>query len=126
MNTNRLVRLLSHDEANQCVAPGLGAAHGFLVQLRFLKEGLPDGDCRALVVDLNSVAPERLALRQLVKELSGRPHAYPVAAFGYNLKDDQIMDLQAAGIRVFLHGLCPAVFAWTADQPYDGPSDGLV
>jgi hypothetical protein len=62
-------------------------------------------------VDLNSVATERLALRRLVKELSGRPHPYPVAAFGYSLEDDQLRDLRAAGIQVFHHGLEPAVFA---------------
>ena len=77
-------------------------------------------------MDLDSVAPARLALRQLVKELSERLHPYPVAVFGYSLEDDQIMDLRAAGIGVFLHGLCPAVFAWIADQPNDGLSDGLV
>ena len=57
MKTNPFVWLLSHDEVNQYLAPGLGAAHGLVVQLRWLKEGLPDGDCRALVVDLDSVAP---------------------------------------------------------------------
>jgi hypothetical protein len=123
MNRNGFVWLLSHDEVNQNLAPGLGAAYGLVVQARFLKEGLPDGDCRALVVDLDSVATGRLALQWLVKELSGRPHSYPVAAFGYSLKDDQLMDLRAAGIQVFQHGLCPAVFAAIAEQPSDGLSD---
>jgi hypothetical protein len=77
-------------------------------------------------VDLNSVAPGRLALQRLVKELSARQHSYPVAAFGYSLEDDQIKDLRAAGIGVFPHCLCPAVFAWIADQLYDGLSDGQV
>jgi hypothetical protein len=45
---------------------------------------------------------------------------------GYSLEDDQIMDLRAAGIHVFQHGLCPEVFAWIADQSSDGSSDGLV
>ena len=126
MNTNGFVWLLSHDEVNQDLAPGLGAAYGLNVQARFLKEGLPDGDCRALVVDLDSVAPERLALQRLVKELGGRPRPYPIAAFGYSLEDDQIMDLRAAGIQVFQHGLGPAVFAAIAGQSSDGPSDGLV
>ena len=67
MNTHRFVWLLSHDEVNQYLAPSLGAAHGLNVQPRLLKEGLPDGDCRALVVDLDSVAPGRPALRRLVK-----------------------------------------------------------
>jgi hypothetical protein len=125
MYMNGFVWLLSHDEVNQNLARSLGAAHGLDVQARFLKEGLPDGDCRALVVDLDSVAPGRLALQRLVKELSGRWHPYPIAAFGFNLEDDQIMDLRAAGIGVF-HCLCPAVFAWIADQWSDGPSDGLV
>jgi hypothetical protein len=120
MNTNRFVWLLSHDEVNQILAPDLGADRGLDVQTRFLKEGLPDDDCRALVVDMDSVAPGRLALQRLVKELSGRPRPYPVAAFGYNLEDDQIMDLRAAGIGVFPHCLCPAVFAWIADQSSDG------
>jgi hypothetical protein len=110
VKTNRVISLLTHDEVNQYLAPSLGAAYGFDVQARFLKEGLPDGDCRALVVDLDSVAPERLALQGLVKELSGRLHPYPIAVFGYSLEDDQIMDLRAAGIHVFQHGLCPAVF----------------
>ena len=66
---NNFVWLLSHDEVNQYLAPGLGAAYGLDVQARLLKEGLPDGDCRALVVDLDSVAPDRRALRGLVKEL---------------------------------------------------------
>jgi hypothetical protein len=80
MNTNSFVRLLSHDEVIQDLAPGFAAPSRLDVQPRFLKEGLPDGDCRALVVDLDSVAPGRLALQRLVKELSGRPHPYPVAA----------------------------------------------
>ena len=126
MNTNGFVWLLSHDEVNQDRARSLGAAHGLNVQARFLKEGLPDGDCRALVVDLDSVAPGRLALQRLVNELSGRPHPYPVAAFGYGLEYDQIMDLRAAGILVFQHCLCPAVFAAIAGQSSDGLSDGHV
>jgi hypothetical protein len=126
MNRNGFVWLLSHDEVNQYLAPGLGAAYGLNVQLRLLKEGLPDGDCRALVLDLDSVAPERLALQRLVKELSGRPHCYPIAGFGYRLEDDQLMDLQAAGIRVFQHGLGPAVFAAVAEHLSDAPSDELV
>src|SRR5262245_24497654 len=126
MNTNGFVWLLSHDEVNQYLAPGLAAPYGLIVQPRFLNEGLPDGDCRALVVDLDSVAPQRLALKRLVKELSARPHPYPVAAFGYNLEDDQIIHLQASGIQVFPHCLCPAVFATIAGQSSDGPSDGLV
>jgi hypothetical protein len=124
MNRNGFVWLLSHDEVNQHLGPGLGADYGLVVQARFVKEGLPDGDCRALVVDLDSVAAGRLALQRLVKELSGRPHPYPVAAFGFSLEDNQITDLRAAGIGVFQHGLCPAVFAWIADQPYDGLSGG--
>jgi hypothetical protein len=119
MNMNRIVWLLSHDEVNQDLAPGLGAAHGLDVQARLLKEGLPDGDCRALVVDLDSVAPGRPALQRLVKELSGRSHPYPLAAFGYSLEDDQLADLRAAGIQVFQHCLCPAVFAWIVDQSSD-------
>ena len=77
-------------------------------------------------MDLDSVAPGRLALQNLVKKLNGQPHPYPIAAFGYSLEDDQIMDLRSAGIGVFQHGLCPAVFAWIADQSSDGPFDGLV
>jgi hypothetical protein len=116
MNTNGLVWLLSHDEVNQNLAHRLGAAYGLAVQARLPKEGLPDGDCRALVVDLDSVAPERLALQGLVKELAGRPHPYPVAVFGYSLEGDQLMDLRAAGIQVFPHGLGPAAFAAITGQ----------
>ena len=126
MTTSSFVWLLSHDEVNQYLAPGLGAAYGLIVQPRWLRDGLPDGDCRALVVDLDSVAPGRRALQRLVKELSGRLHPYPVAAFGYSLEDDQIMDLRAAGIGVFQHCLCPAVFAWIDGQSSDGLFDGLV
>jgi hypothetical protein len=125
VNTKGFVWLLSHDEVNQDLAPGLGAAYGLDVQARFLKEVLPDGECPALVVDLDSVAPGRLALQGLVKELGGRPHPYPVAAFGYSLEDDQLMDLQAAGIQVFQHGLGPAVFAAVAEQTPPASSDGL-
>ena len=125
MNTKGFVWLLSHDEVNQNLAPGLGAAYGLAVQARFLKEGLPDGDCRALVVDLDSVAPGRLALQRLVKELGGRPHPYPVAAFGYGLEDDQLMDLRAAGIQVFQHGLDPVVFAAVAERTSHASSDGF-
>jgi hypothetical protein len=103
--------LLSHDEVNQDVARGVGSEHGLTVQVRHLKEGLPDGDCRALLVDLDSVAPDRRALARLVKELSGRSHDYPVAAFGYNLEDDQVADLRAAGVGVFSCGLDREVFA---------------
>jgi hypothetical protein len=106
--------------------PRLAAPYGLNVQARFLKEALPDADCRALVVDLDSMAPGRLALQRLVKELSGRPHRYPVEAFGYNLEDDQIMDLRAAGILVFQHCLGPAVFAAIAEQLSDAPSEALV
>src|SRR5215475_8698360 len=125
MNTNGFVWLLSHDEVNQDLAQDLGAAQGLVVQARLLKDGLPDGDCRALVVDLDSVAPERLALQRLVKELGGRPHAYPVAAFGYSLEDDQLVDLRAAGIQVFQHGLAPAVFAALGEQTSRATSDGF-
>jgi hypothetical protein len=116
VNMTGFVWMLSHDEVNQDRAHGLGAAHGLDVRARPLKEGLPDGDCQALVVDLDSVAPERLALQGLVKELGGRPHAYPVVVFGYSLEDDQLMDLRAAGIQVFQHGLGPAVFAAIAER----------
>jgi hypothetical protein len=125
MNRNGFVWLLSHDEVNQYLAPGLGAAYGLHVQPRMLNEGLPDGDCRALVVDLDSVAPGRRALQRLVKELS-RPHPYPVAAFGYSLEDDQVIDLQAAGILVFQHCLGPAMFAAIAEQLSEAPSEALV
>src|SRR5262245_44993531 len=126
MNMNGFVWLLSHDEVNQHLAPDLAAAYGLNVQPRLLKEGLPDGDCRALVVDLDSVAPGRLALQRLVKELSWRLHPYPVAAFGYSLEDDQIIDLRAAGILVFRHCLGPAVFAAIAERLSDAPSEALV
>jgi hypothetical protein len=124
---NGFVYLLSDDEVNQYLAPGLGTGFWLNVQTRFLKERLPDGDCRGLVVDLDSVAPGRPALQRLVKELSGRLRAYPVAVFGYSLEDDQLMDLRAAGIGgVFQHGLCPEVFAWIARQSFDGSFDELV
>jgi hypothetical protein len=126
MNTHRFVWLLSHDERDQVLAPRHAADYPFDVQTRFFKEGLPDRRCRGLVVDLDSVAPGRLALQRLVKELSGRSHPYPVAAYGYSLEDDQLKDLRAAGIGVFQHGLCPEIFAWIADQSSDGPCDGLV
>jgi hypothetical protein len=125
VKTNSFIWLLSHDAVNQDLAYELAAAHGLDVQARLLKEGLPDGDCRALVVDLDSVAPERLALRRLVKELAGRPHAFPVAAFGYALEDDQLADLRAAGIQAFQHGLSPAVLAAIAEQMSHAPSDGI-
>jgi hypothetical protein len=125
MNTNCFVWLVSHDEVNQYLAPGLADPYGLIVQPLWLKEGLPDGG-RGLVVDLDSVAPGRLALQRLVKELSGRPHPYPVAAFGYSLEDDQIRDLQDAGILVFQHCLGPAVFAAIAEQLRDAPSEARV
>jgi hypothetical protein len=115
MNTNGFVWLLSHDEVNQDLAHDLGAAHGLDLQVRPLKAGLTDGDCQALIVDLDSVVPERLALQGLVKELGGRPHAYSVVAFGYSLEGDQLRDLRAAGIQVFQHGLGPEVFAAIAE-----------
>jgi hypothetical protein len=126
MNTHCFVWFLSHDEVNQYLASDLGAASRLNLQPRMLKEGLPDDDSRALVVDLDSVAPGRLPLQRLVEELIARPCAYTVAAFGYNLEDEQIMDLRAAGIGVFQHGLCPEVFAWIARQSPDGHFDGLV
>ena len=126
MNTNGFICFLSHHEMNLDLALSLRAPDGLDVQTRFLKEGLPDGDCRGLVVDLDSVAPGHLALQRFVKELSGRLNPYPVAVVGYSLEDDQIMDLRAAGIGVFQHGLRPEVFAWIADQSSDGPNDGLV
>lgn len=122
---NSFVWLLSHDEVNQDLARGLGAVHGLDVQARLLKEGLPDGDCRALVVDLDSVAPGRRALRKLVKELGGREHAYPVAAFGYGLGEDELRDLRAAGVQVFHHGLGPELFAAITEQAPRAPSDGF-
>jgi hypothetical protein len=116
MYMNIFVWLLSDDEVNQYLTPGLGAACGLNVLTRFPEEGLPDGDCRALVVDLDSLAPGPSALQRLVKELSGRLYSYPVAAFGYSLEDHQIMDLRAAGIHVFQHGLCPALFDAIAER----------
>jgi hypothetical protein len=110
MNMKGSVWFLSHDQLNQELALDLGAPDGLDMQTRFLKEGLPDRDCRLLIVDLDSVAPERLALRRLVKELSGRPRPYPIVAFGYNLEDEQVMDLRTAGIQVFQHDLRPGMF----------------
>jgi hypothetical protein len=126
MNMHRIVWLLSHDPVNQYLGHDLGAAEGLNVQTQFLKEGLPASYCRALVVDLDSVAPDPRALQRLIKELSGRPQAHPVAAIGYSLEEDQLMDLRAAGIQVFQHGLCPEVFAAIAEQSSDGLSDVLV
>jgi hypothetical protein len=122
---NRFVWLLSHDEVNQERARDLGAVHGLAVQVRLIKEGLPDGDCRALVVDLDSVAPDRRALLGLVKELGGRAHAYPVAAFGYSLEEDELRDLRAAGVQVFHHGLGPELFAAITEQAPRTSSDGF-
>jgi hypothetical protein len=122
---NGFVWLLSHDEVNQDLARGLGAAHGLDVQTRLLKEGVPDGDCRALVVDLDSVAPDRPALQKLVKELSGRFHPYPVAAFGYSLQEHQLRDLRAAGVQVFEHGLGPELFAPFTEPAPQAPSQGF-
>src|SRR5262245_25111754 len=107
----RFVCLLSHDEVNQGLACDLGAQRGLTVQVRSLREGLPDGDCQALIVDLDGVAPDRRTLNRLVKELSSRHHGYPVVAFGYNLEDDQVHDLRAAGIQVFRHGPQVELFA---------------
>jgi hypothetical protein len=126
INTNGLVWLLSHDNVNQDRARDLAAADGLDVQTRFLKEGLPDGDCRVLVVDLDSVAPERLTLQGLLKELCGRPRPYPVVAFSYSLEDDQLMALRAAGIQVFQHGLSPEMFVAIDEQSSDALSDVLV
>jgi hypothetical protein len=126
MCTNGFVCLLTNDEVNQYLAPGLADPYGLIVQPRLLNEGLPDGECHALVVDLDSVAPERSALRRLVNKLCGRLHAYPVAVFGYSLEHDQVMDLQDAGILVFQHCLGPAVFAAIAEQLSDAPSVALV
>ena len=113
---SRFVWLLSHDEVNQELARDLGADRGLAVQVRLFEEGMPDGDCRALVVDLDSVAPDRRALHGLVKELCGSPRAYPVAAFGYGLEEDDLGDLGAAGILLFQHCLVPELFAAIAEQ----------
>jgi hypothetical protein len=110
MNTNGFIWLLSHNEVNLHLSPGVAAAE-LIVQPPWLKEGLQDRDCRGLVVDLDSVAPGRLALQRLVNELMARSHPYPVAVFGYSLEEDQVLDLRAAGIHVFQHCLCPEVFA---------------
>jgi hypothetical protein len=125
MNTNGFICFLSHHEMNLDLALSLRAPDGLDVQTRFLKEGLPDGNCRSLVVDLDSVAPGRVALQRLVKELIGRPHPYPVAVFGYNLEDDQIRALRAAGILVFPHCLVPEVFEAIAEQLSDTPCEAL-
>jgi hypothetical protein len=110
-------------------SPGLGAGHGaghgLIVQPRWLREGLPKDKCRALVVDLDSVAPDRRALRGLVKELGGRAHAYPVAAFGYGLGEDDLRDLRAAGVQVFQHGLRPELFTAITEPAPRAPSDGF-
>jgi hypothetical protein len=126
MYMHRFVWFVSDDEVNQWLAPGMGAACGHNVLGRFPEEGLPDGDCRGLIVDLDRVGPESLALQRLVKELSGRQHCYPVVAFGYSLDDEQIMALRAAGIQVIQHGLCPAVFAAIAEHSANAPSGVLV
>jgi hypothetical protein len=105
-----LVYHLSHSEVGQQVARDLGAENGLAVQTRFLRDRLPEGDCRALIVDLDSVAPDRRGRQRLVKELSGRPRPYPVAVVSYNLEDGQAEALRAAGVRVFEHGLGPELF----------------
>lgn len=118
---NSFIFLLSHDIVNQDLARDLGAAHELDIQSWLLKEGVPDGDCRALIVDLDSVAPDRKSLQKLVKELSGRPRRYPVAAFGYSLDEAQLRNLRAAGVRVFQHGLEPELFAAIADRALQAP-----
>jgi hypothetical protein len=62
MNTNGFVWLLSHDEVNQDLAPGRSATYGLNVLPQPLKEPLPDGDCQAFDVDLDSAAPDGQAL----------------------------------------------------------------
>jgi hypothetical protein len=112
---------LSHSEVDQQVARDLGADHGLAVRTRFLREGLPEGDCRALIVDLDSVAPDRRGRQRLVKELSGRQHPYPVAVVSYNLEDGQAEDLRAAGVLVFGHGLGPELFRALAAPAREPP-----
>jgi hypothetical protein len=125
MNTHHFIWLLSDDEVNKWLAPGLGAAFDLNVQVWPFGESLLDGYCRALVVDLDSVAPDRMAIQRLVDLLSWRLHPYPVAAFGFNLEDAQISDLRAAGILVFQHSLSPAVFAAIAEHLSDAPAEAL-
>jgi hypothetical protein len=104
----------------------MGAACGLNVLGRFPEERLPDGDCQGLIVDLDNVTPHRRALDRLVKELSGRPTAYPVAVFGWGLEDDQIMELRDAGILAFQRCMCPEVFAAIAEQLSEAPCDLVV
>jgi hypothetical protein len=123
MNIHRFVWLLSNDDVNQWLAPGMGDACGLNVLGRFPEEGLPGGDCGGLVVDLDSVAAGRRELKRLVKELSRRLYPYPVAVFSFSLQDEQILDLRDAGILVFQRCMCPAVFAAIAQHLSDAPSD---
>jgi hypothetical protein len=125
MYMNGFVWLWSDDEVNQYLAPGIGAAFELNVLARFPEEGLPDRG-RGLVVDLDSLAPGPNAQQRLVKKLSARQYPYPIVAFGYGLEDEQLMDLQAAGIKAFQHGLCSAVFEAIAEQSADAPSELLV
>ena len=122
---NGFVWPLSDDEVNQYPDPGMGADSGLNVPARIPEERLPDADCRGPVVDLDSLAPGPCAQQRLVKELSERPYPYPIAAFGYSLENDQIMDLRAAGILVFKHCLVPAVFEAIAEQLSDTPCEAL-
>lgn len=113
---NGFIWFLSHDEVNQNLARDLSAAHELDIQSLLLKEDMPDGDCRALIVDLDSVAPDRRSLQRLIKELDGRARAYPIAVFGYSLEEDQVRNLKAAGIHVIEHGLRPELFAAILEQ----------
>jgi hypothetical protein len=124
MYMSRFVWFLSDDEVNQFLAPGMGAACELNVVVRFPEEGLPEDDCRGLVMDVDSMAPALSAQQWLVKELSGRP--YPIVVFGWGLHDEQLMDFRAAGIKAFQHGMCPAVFAAIAKRSANAASDVLV
>jgi hypothetical protein len=72
------------------------------------------------------LVPSRPALQRLVTELIGRLYPYLVAAFSYNLGDDQIINLRAAGMLVFQHCLGPAVYAAIVDLTPLARSDTLA
>jgi hypothetical protein len=104
--------LLSHDEVNQSLAPGLGAAYGLDVQARLLKEGLPDGDCRALeaVQQQGRAAATQEVLAELARLLGGEDRDGRAAAAR------AIRDLgSVAATPAILEGLCPLLRAAEAD-----------
>jgi hypothetical protein len=108
---NRSIFYLSHDPVNEhCVRRWVEERGGTFSPLS-LRDPLPDGDCKLLLIDWDSLDPDgrEESLAGLLAHLSGRR----IGLHSYHLPDAETVRLK--GVAVF-ERLEPDATTWLADN----------